>query len=170
MIRSPSTTSCAVFRKPEPSYGRRTPCSRSVGGPATSDTVLWDDGQPQRLRWIVLKHHLEFSVGEAVRAHHLRKGAYARRGRVLPGTLDLGPEFRKKAEFRSHLTDRVHASAFKGIPEIELDPCPKLGGFLHLLHGHFADEIEGVGGDHVLHALAFRFEEHHQGIFGEDVA
>ena len=49
------------------------------GGPAISDTVLWGDGQPQRLRRIVLKHHLEFPVGEAVRAHHLRKGAYARR-------------------------------------------------------------------------------------------
>ena len=35
------------------------------------------DGQPQRLRRIVLKQHLGFPVGEAVRAHHLRKAGHS---------------------------------------------------------------------------------------------
>src|SRR5258708_13213119 len=75
MDTKPWSTSCAVFRKGEPGgtkrhpYGRRTPCSRSAGGAATSDTVLRGDVQPQRLRRSVIKHHLDFPLGEIARTH-----------------------------------------------------------------------------------------------------
>ena len=47
--------------------------------PAISEAILWGHGQPQRLRRILLEHHLEFTVAEAVCAHRLREGADARR-------------------------------------------------------------------------------------------
>jgi hypothetical protein len=35
--------------------------------------------------------------------------------------------------------------------EVELDECPELRGFLHLVYGHLSGQVEGTRGDHVMH-------------------
>ena len=67
-------------------------------------TPHWPDGSPMTPAQSL--EYLEFPVAEAVRTHHLRKGTHGRRAGVFPRTIDLGPEFRREAELRSHLTDR----------------------------------------------------------------
>src|SRR6266852_5712800 len=134
------------------------------------NVCLWDRCQPQRFCRVLLEQQVELTVGEAVGPHCLREGAYAVEPAVFFGGTDLGPEFRQEAELRSNLADRVHAPALKRISEIELDERPELRGFLHLLDGHLSGEVEGMRGDHMLHALTFRFAEDDQGFLGRDVA
>src|SRR5215813_11361998 len=72
MIRSDRLLLARSFESRSPEGRRRALLWKedtmlAIGaGPAISDTVLWGGWQPQRLRRIVLKHHLEFPVGEAV--------------------------------------------------------------------------------------------------------